>query len=131
MPIDIEEFEEKQSRILIVDDDVTIQEYLKTILGGLFTQVEVVSDGFEAGIKVMEFKPHLIILDLFMPRSDGFQVCKSIKENPATSRIKILVMTGHGTTENRDKAFLLGADAFLSKPSSMKEIISQVERLLK
>lgn len=79
----------------------------------------------------MEFKPHLVILDLSMPKADGFQVCKTIKENPSTKKIKVLIMTGHGTKENRNKANFWGADAFLSKPCSMEEIINQVEKLLK
>ncbi|MCP4673364.1 MAG: response regulator [Desulfobacula sp.] len=131
MPIELTEYEEKKTKILIVDDDTGIQEYLKTILSGIFTDVEVASDGFEAGIKVMEFKPHLIILDLSMPMADGFDVCKTIKANPSTRKIKILILTGYGTQENQTKAIALGADAFLTKPCPEKDLINQVERLLK
>ncbi|MCD4718681.1 MAG: response regulator [Desulfobacula sp.] len=131
MPIEIDELEEKKTKILIVDDDIALQEYLKIVLSGVFIEIELASDGFEAGIKIIEFKPHLVILDLFMPKADGFQVCKTIKENPSTNKIKVLIMTGYGTKENRDKVISLGADAFLSKPCSMEEIINQVEKLLK
>ena len=127
MPIKLNEFEEKK----IVDDDIDIQEYLTMILSGIFTSIQVASDGFEAGIKVMEFKPHLIILDLSMPKADGFDVCKAIKENPSTFKIKILILTGYGTKENQTKAISLGADAFLTKPCTKTELIHQVEKLLK
>ncbi len=131
MPIELNEFEEQKTKILIVDDDIGIQQYLTTILGGIFTAIQVASDGFEAGIKVMEFKPHLIILDLSMPNTDGFEVCKAIKENPSTHKIKIIILTGYGTKENQTKAMSLGADAFLTKPCSKNDLINQVERLLK
>jgi excisionase family DNA binding protein len=131
MPIKLNEFEEKKTKILIVDDDIDIQEYLTMILSGIFTSIQVASDGFEAGIKVMEFKPHLVILDLSMPKVDGFDVCKAIKENPSTCKIKILILTGYGTKENQTKAISLGADAFLTKPCTKTELIHQVEKLLK
>ncbi len=131
MPIDINEFNEEKTRILIVDDDSTVQQVLKKILSGIFIEIEVASDGFEAGIKLVKFKPHLIILDLFMPNMDGYEVCKIIKENPSTRKIKILIMTGHGTEKIKNKVMALGADAFLSKPALKKEILENVEKLLK
>ena len=131
LPFKTEENDDNNTKILIVDDDISIQKYLKTILRGIFTEIQVASDGFEAGIKVMEFKPHLVILDLSMPKADGFEVCKIIKETPSTSKIKILILTGYGTKENQAKAFSLGADAFLTKPCSRKEVIKQIEGLLK
>lgn len=131
MPIELDKLEENKNRILIVDDDLHIQEYLGTILGGVFIEIAFASDGFEAGMKMMEFKPQLIILDLSMPKMDGFQLCKIIKENPSTKMIKVLILTGNGTKENKDRAISLGADAFLAKPCSSKELIKQVEMLLK
>ena len=131
IPIKINEIKEKNTKILIVDDDISVQTYLKKMLSGIFIDIEVASDGFQAGIKLIQFKPDLILLDLFMPNMDGFEVCKTVKENPSTHKTKILIMTGHGTKENYNKAILLGADAFLSKPSSKKEIINCVEKLLK
>jgi excisionase family DNA binding protein len=131
IPIEIPDIKNEQTKILIIDDDTDVQTLLKAMLSGIFIEIQVASDGFEAGIKLLEFKPDLVILDLSMPNIDGFEVCKTIKENPATSNIKILIMTGYGTKENHDKAISLGADAFLEKPSTRKEIINQIERLLK
>ncbi len=131
LPFDIDEFRNDKIKILIVDDDRSIRNYLKKLLGGILITVDVASDGFEAGKRLIHFKPDLIILDLFMPNMDGFEVCKSIKNNKSTKKIKIIIMTGYGTKENKEKAFLLGADAFLGKPSSKKEIISCVEKILR
>jgi len=132
IPTKINELEnKKRTKILIVDDDLGVQNYLIKILSGIFLDIEAVSDGFEAGMKIIQFKPDLILLDLFMPNMDGFEVCKIIKKNPLTRKIKILILTGHSTKENYNKSISLGADAFLSKPSSKKEIISCIEKLLK
>ena len=130
MPIAIDEFENKKTKILIVDDEIKVQNYLKKALSGILIDVDVASDGFEAGKKLIQFKPDLLILDLFMPGMDGFEVCKKIKDDPSTQQIKILIMTGYGTQKNKNKVLSVGADAFLNKPSSKREIIDCIEKLL-
>ncbi len=117
-------------KILIVDDDPQFQAMLTQMLSTHKYETEVASDGFEAGVKVMEFKPGLIILDLIMPGMDGFEVCKQIKENSATSHIKILAITGYDTKENRDRIMKAGADGYLAKPIAMGTLLQHVENLL-
>jgi excisionase family DNA binding protein len=131
LPFDIDEFQGDKTKILIVDDDSSVRNYLKKVLSGIFIDIDIASDGFEAGKKLIQFKPDLMILDLYMPNMDGFEVCKKVKEDSSTQKIKIIIMTGYGTKEIKEKAFLLGADAFLEKPSSKIEIISCVEKLLR
>jgi excisionase family DNA binding protein len=131
LPFDIDESQNEKTKILIVDDESSIQEYLKKILNGLLIDIDFASDGFEAGKKIIKFKPDLIILDLVMPNMDGFEVCKNIKQDPSTKNIKVLIMTGYGTKENQEKALSLGADAFLIKPSSKNIISKCVENLLR
>ena len=131
LPFDINEFESNKAKILIVDDEETVRNYLKIILKGIFIDIESATDGFDAGKKVIQYQPDLIILDLFMPTMDGFEVCKNIKADPATKKIKILILSGHGTEKNEKKAMALGADAFLKKPSSKNKILECVEILLK
>jgi len=130
LPFDIDEFQTDKTKILIVDDEISIQSYLNKILKGLLIDIDFASDGFEAGKKIIRFKPNLIILDLFMPNMDGFTVCKNIKEDPSTKKIKVIIMSGHGTKENEDKAMSIGADAFLKKPLSKNIILECVEKLL-
>lgn len=79
-------------------------------------QTEIAAEGFEAGVKVMEFKPGLIILDLIIPGIDGFEVCRKIKGNPGTSHIRVLAVSGYVTAENRDRIMEAGADCYLPKP---------------
>ncbi len=131
MPFDINGFHNDKIKILIVDDEVSVQNYLKKILDGILIDIEVASDGFEAGKKLTQFQPGVLILDLFMPGMNGFEVCKSVKSDPKTKHIKILILSEQGTEENRNKAISSGADAFLSKPSSKKKILECVESLLR
>ncbi len=82
----------QKKKILIVDDDKQIVEVLSLMLSSHGYQTEKAFDGFEAGAKVMQFKPGLMILDLYMPGMDGFEVCERIKKNSDTSHIKLMVL---------------------------------------
>ena len=118
-------------KILIVDDDPKIQKLLNKMISTNGYQTEVASDGFEAGIKTIQFKPDLMILDLFMPGMDGFEVCKQIKANSNTSHIKVLAYTGYDTEENKERIMQAGADSYMAKPVSRKELLENVENLLR
>lgn len=117
-------------KILIVDDDPDVQTLLTSVFLTEKYETNIASDGFEAGIKVMAFKPDLIILDLFMPGMDGFEVCERMKKNSNTSHIKILAITGYDTRENKNKIMQAGADGFLAKPMSKNELLDNVKDLL-
>lgn len=121
---------EQRRRILVVDDEA---EVAKVIVKGLRKtgQYEVASaaDGFEAGIQVARFGPDLVVLDLVMPNLDGFKVCRLIKSNPETRHVKVLVLTGHASEQNRGLAVECGADAFLAKPLELRQLRERVEDL--
>ena len=122
-------YQPSNKKILIVDDDIQIQELLTTMLSAHQYQTEVASSGFEAGAKVVKFKPGLIILDLIMLEMNGFEVCRQIKEDPDTSHIKILAITGYDTKENRDRIMQAGADDYLAKPVVIDTLLQHVENL--
>ena len=117
-------------RILIVDDDLQIQKLLAKMLSSGKYETETASSGFEAGAMVVKFKPDLIILDLFMPEMSGFDVCRQIKKDPETSHIKILVLTGYDSKENRDRIMEAGADDYMVKPMGKDVLLQHVEDLL-
>jgi len=117
-------------KILIVDDDPQIRDVLTQILSAHKYETETASSGFAAGAKVATFKPGLIILDLLMPEMSGFEVCRLIKEDPDTSHIKILAVTGYDTEENRDKIMKAGADDYMAKPLSGDALLGRVAALL-
>ena len=127
-----EKVEPVRKRILIVDDDFEVRESLFLFLSGdqYNFELAVAKDGYEAGIKVMQFKPDVIILDLMMPNIDGFEVCERIKSDPLTQNIKILVLTAYDDPDNIDKANKKGADKILVKPAGTEELIGEIKLLL-
>ncbi len=119
-----------KKRILIVDDDPHIQKLMVRAVEREGYAAESCSNGFEAGIRVMRFKPHLIILDLFMPYMNGFQVCRQLKADPETAAIKVMAISGHSIQSNIDKALRCGADVFVKKPFDKAHLVQQMATLL-
>jgi CheY-like chemotaxis protein len=119
-----------RNKILIVDDDPVVRKALDQLVSAHKYETQTAGDGLEAGVKVMQFKPDLIILDLVMPRMDGFEACKYLKRDPTIPHTKILVLTGYDTEENREQAVAAGADDFLAKPVEEGTLIRHIERLL-
>jgi excisionase family DNA binding protein len=117
-------------RILIVDDDPKVQKLLALMLSSKKYETETASSGFEAGAKVVKFKPDLIILDLIMPEMSGFEVCRQIKENLETSHIKILAFSGYDSKENKERIMEAGADDYIVKPVQKDVLLRRVEDLL-
>ena len=105
-------------RVLVVDDDCQLAGFLREWLGSLAgpPRVEVAYDGFEAGQKVAEFRPDLVLLDLMMPGLDGFRVCRRIRQAPGGEGVRVIAMTGYYTEDNVRKALESGAEACLAKP---------------
>ena len=112
-------------RILIIDDDEQFAGYLSEVLRrhGESVEVAVAHSGFEAGYLAREFEPEVILLDLMMPTMDGFDVCRMLKQDPKTSHIKIIAMTGFHTDENERRILELGASRCLSKPFEVDELM--------
>ncbi len=75
-------------------------------------------------------KPDLVLLDLFMNGIDGFEVCRTIKQNPDLQSIKVLVMTGHDTPENKSRVFQEGADGYLPKTIDFKTVLTHINSFL-
>jgi len=132
MPIP-EKIKPARKKILIVDDDAEVRESLLLFLTSdkYNFEVDVAKDGYEAGLKVMQFKPDVIILDLMMPNIDGFKVCERTKSDPLTQDIKILVLTAYDDPDNIDKAYKKGADKILIKPAGKEELLEEIKLLLR
>ncbi|HHJ17414.1 MAG TPA: response regulator [Gammaproteobacteria bacterium] len=105
-------------RILIVDDDRQLAGYLVELLDSQATEIstEVSHNGFDAGIKVQTFQPHILLLDLMMPGLDGFEVCQRMQQDPSTQAVRIIAMTGYYTPENVQRILAAGAEVCLAKP---------------
>lgn len=120
-----------QKKILIVDDEPHVLEFIRGVLesSGDKYIIETASDGYEALIKIGSFNPRLLILDIMMPRFDGFEVCRRIKSDEATKAISILAVTAYGRDEI-EKIRKCGADVCIAKPLNMKELLFSVRKLL-
>ena len=113
-------------RVLIIDDDdqivFVLSEMLK--LWDKSVVVESAADGFEAGLTIARFMPHIVLLDLWMPGLDGFEVCHRLKSKPETAAIRVIAMTGYHSTENINRILQLGAEACLAKPFSKNAVMT-------
>ena len=94
-------------------------------------QIAVAVDGQETLDKVAEFHPDLILLDIMMPKVSGFEVCKQLKQDPATSHIMVLMVTALNELGDIERAVACGCDDFLSKPINKLELVKRVENMLK
>lgn len=120
-----------KNRVLIADDNEANVELIEAYLGGLDAETAIAVDGQDTLDKVVSFKPHLILLDIMMPKLSGFEVCQRLKSDPATSGIMILMVTALNELGDIERAVEAGADDFLSKPVNKVELVKRVETMLK
>jgi two-component system, OmpR family, alkaline phosphatase synthesis response regulator PhoP len=118
-------------KILIADDNLTNVELLEAYLDGIDCQIGVAVDGNDTLAKVAEFEPDLILLDIMMPKLSGFEVCKTLKSDPNTRHIMILMVTALNELGDIERAVAAGCDDFLSKPVNKIELVKRVENMLK
>lgn len=121
-----------RKKILVVDDDPIIVESIVQSLEEDEHDYEVISaaDGFEAGLQVNHFKPHILILDIMMPDIKGYDVCKRIKSSPETKDTKIIVLSAYLDEEKFAQMKEYGADACFSKPLPLPQLKEEVARQL-
>jgi len=124
--------ENNRKKILVVDDDPIIVESIVQALEEDEHDYEVISaaDGFEAGLQVNHFKPHLLILDIMMPDIKGYEVCQKIKSNKETCDTRIIVLSAYLDEEKFKQMKDNGADACFSKPLPLPQLKEEVARLL-
>lgn len=132
IPIPVDKTASGAKRILVVDDDPIIVETLVMGLSEDLNNYEVdsASDGFEAGLKVQSFKPHVVILDIMMPGIKGYEVCKKIKSNPETENTKVIVLSAYLDKEKFDRMEENGADICFCKPLPLPQLIQEVAKIL-
>jgi len=117
-------------RILIVDDEPNIVTSLEFLMRGDDYDVLVARNGKEALRLAESFRPDVVLLDVMMPHRSGFDVCRKIRENPALRDMKIVMLTARGRDAEREKGLNLGANAYVTKPFSTKELMITVRGLL-
>ena len=117
-------------RILIVDDEPSIVTSLEFLMRGRDYEVRVARNGEEALRFAESFRPDLVLLDVMMPLRSGFEVCQKIRENRALRNVKIIMLTAKGRDVEKDRGLDLGANAYVTKPFSTKELMNTVRGLL-
>ena len=117
-------------RILVVDDEPSIAKILRKQLEVAGFDVAVAVDGADALVKVREFRPDLMVLDVMLPKLNGHQVCAALKRDVELKQIPVLMLTAKAQRKDQDEGLLSGADAFLTKPFQLDELLGQVRRLL-
>lgn len=114
--------------ILIIDDDPSFRTLVRRMISNRRFDIEEAANGFEAGLKIIKHKPLILVLDLFMPEINGFDICCQIKSDPNTRGIKIIVVTGAGSPEIEKNVRQLGADAYFTKPLKRKGFMACIEK---
>jgi DNA-binding response OmpR family regulator len=117
-------------RILIVDDEPNIVISLEFLMMREGHEVRVARDG-EAGLAaVRTHRPDLVVLDVMMPKLDGFAVLEAVRSDPKLAATRILMLTAKGREAEMAKGLALGADAYMSKPFSTRDLVDKVKELL-
>jgi DNA-binding response OmpR family regulator len=115
-------------RILIVDDEPNIAASLEFLLQRGGYEVRVAHDGEEALAQAESFGPELVLLDVMMPKLNGYEVCQRLRQGGRAMKIVMLTARGRGVDMEKGKA--LGADLYVTKPFSTRELVAQVRELL-
>jgi DNA-binding response OmpR family regulator len=117
-------------KVLIVDDEPNIVTALEYLLAQSGYQVKVAQNG-EAGLELVgSFAPDLVLLDVMMPRVNGYEVCRRIRERPEWQHVKIVMLSARGREVEVSKGLSLGADLYVVKPFSNTELVAQISALL-
>ena len=118
------------AKLLIVEDDESTREFLKFVLENAGHQVSAAADGQAALDAVSKNPPELILLDIMLPEIHGFEVCHRLKSDPATQKVKIVMLSAKSFPADIKQARHMGADGFLAKPVNPAELINGLKAVL-
>jgi DNA-binding response OmpR family regulator len=116
--------------VLIAEDEPNILESLRFLLEHAGLRIATAHDGAQAIRSIQELRPALVVLDVTMQHHSGFEVLKRVRADPELSATKVLILTAKGQEADRRTSSDLGADRFITKPFSNKELVAQVRELL-
>lgn len=118
------------NKVLVVDDEVFIRKMIEKRLKTAGIAVIEAENGMEALDKAATERPDLIIMDVMMPKMDGFQACERIRFNPEISGTPILMLTARGEMMDMERAMTLGIIEYIAKPFSPKELVEKIVKIL-
>ena len=117
-------------KVLVADDELSIATALEFLLQRSGYEVCVARNGDEALRLIEQTVPDLVLLDVMMPLRSGFEVCRILRERAEWTHIKVIILTAKGQVADAKKGLALGADLYVTKPFSTRELVSEVNRLL-
>ena len=123
--------ENAQTKILVVDDDRIIVEVLKQSLTLAGYSIASAANGVEGLALTRELKPDLVLLDVMMPKMDGYSMCRELKSDPETQLIPVIILTALTDRDDKLKALEVGADEFIRKPPDRQELLIRIRSLLR
>ena len=119
-----------KGRILVVDDEIYIVHILDFSLGMEGYEVVTALDGEQALEKVAQQKPDLIVLDIMMPKLDGYETCKALKSKAETKDIPVILLSAKGRNVDQKTGFEVGADDYITKPFSPRKLVDRINAIL-
>ncbi len=117
--------------VLVVDDEPNIVLSLEFLMKQMELDVRIAEDGDAALQEIGRKAPDLVLLDVMMPKRDGFSVCRAIRANAAWDGVKIIMLTAKSRDEERERGLAAGADDYIVKPFSTRDVRHRVGRILK
>ena len=114
-------------KVMVIDDSKTIRRTAETHLKNVGCEVITAIDGFDALAKIVDHPPHIIFVDIMMPRLDGYQTCALIKSNRAFKSIPVIMLSSKDGLFDKAKGRIVGSDQFLTKPFSRDELLSAIK----
>jgi two-component system, OmpR family, alkaline phosphatase synthesis response regulator PhoP len=112
--------------VLVVDDEANILLSLEFLMKKAGYDVRLARDGEEALAEIGKARPDLVLLDVMMPKRNGFDVCEAIRANPEWRAVRVILLTAKGRDIEREKGLALGADDYITKPFSTREVVERV-----
>ena len=114
-------------KVMVIDDSKTIRRTAETLLKNVGCEVITAIDGFDALARIVDHHPHIIFVDIMMPRLDGYQTCALIKSNRAFKSIPVIMLSSKDGLFDKAKGRIVGSDQFLTKPFSRDELLSAIK----
>lgn len=119
-----------EKTVMVVEDNDDFRHFLHRELSHIYNKVLVAKDGMEGALKAEKENPDLIVSDVMMPRMNGTDMCRRIKENIETSHIPVILLTAWSTDDGRTEGYKAGADAYIAKPFDMEVLLARISNLL-
>jgi len=119
-----------EKKILVVDDEPFILKSLSFVLTKEGFHIQTATNGVEAMEKIRQQKPDIVFLDIMMPKMNGMEVCRWIRDDPDLRNIYVIILTAKGQEMDREKGFSIGADEYMTKPFSPSSVLQRIREIL-